>query len=1145
MKKLLSIILCALMVASMFSMVAVPTVMAEEAADTGIVIQDFSNASSIPNQKGASYDNGALKFDMTANGGVGTFSIPVDPTLFDANTLYTINVGFKTEGINALCFFMSNSSAAINNTTVRYNSKSFRGEFIIVGASDKSSDKTTNLPTEWTEVVANEDLMPAGNSMTLNFTVAADAAVGAAWVDYIKLVPVESSKIAGGSVKIIGVDANKNTIYSATADEGFKVADITAKLTNNTSTVNNAQTITEISRTDKTVKFIVSGTPSYANDRICDRYLTVNFVEAPYVDKDGAIVLKGFNAPSTILSAAGASYDNGAMKLDMTANKGAATFTLPVDKALIDANTLYTINVGLKTQNMSDICFYVTGTSNTLINGVGTRYVSQPYRGDFMLLASGDKPGTYTTNLPTEWKDIVSNNDLMFVGSSTNLNFALYTNTAAGTAWIDYIKLVPVTKAVGGSVKVTGVDENNKTVYTATADDGFKIGSVSAKISNNTGTATTALTIKEISRTDSVVKFIIDYVPSYGPDRVFDRFLTVNFEANETYVASNGNIVLKEFTALTADVTGKGHSIDTEKAYSGTSSLKFALGESTCSGWYNVACGATINIYPDMELLDVNKKYRVKVALATDNTDETVTFTSFVRFFGTVNGVSRYATAKVNGDNKFMFLSGAGLTSDWTQYTSSAFAAPFGNDFHFEVSVYASAATTANVWIDKLELIPIEDGIDDGVVRVTGTTEDGATIYTAYANEGYTVDAINASAGQVNNATIHPLNVNIVEKVSDREVSFTVDSFNFDGGQRIMDYDVGRYYIQAIFGSENPIIMDADDEYIISDLSENTYSTTGNATAIYEEGTDTGVCYATDKTETIYFQMDANTMAKFDAANYYKLTALMQSSEDWEGNVYFKVRYGGGAGSYALTENGYGEYYILGAKNDYRTPDSIFGWSKFTSSSVFPILGNYVQIEMFITRTSETGTLYIDNIGLCANDSDDATISVDYSVRNGFVKSRYDLATNSIIYTPVAFEGYEYDNMTVKFRNWNGVVIDGVEMPTMYEAPKTLKELKSVTERSYAVDISSLRPNGTGGRVQSIYAAERYITASFKEAVVGTIGDANDDGTTNILDFIKVHKHLADNSTDLRILNVDYNDTKTVDIKDLIALKKQLLGITV
>ena len=59
------------------------------------------------------------------------------------------------------------------------------------------------------------------------------------------------------------------------------------------------------------------------------------------------------------------------------------------------------------------------------------------------------------------------------------------------------------------------------------------------------------------------------------------------------------------------------------------------------------------------------------------------------------------------------------------------------------------------------------------------------------------------------------------------------------------------------------------------------------------------------------------------------------------------------------------------------------------------------------------------------------------------------------------------------------------------------------------------------------------------------IGDANTDGKTNILDFIKVKKHLSDKSTTVKTINVDYNGTETVDLEDLISLTKQLLGLFV
>jgi len=55
------------------------------------------------------------------------------------------------------------------------------------------------------------------------------------------------------------------------------------------------------------------------------------------------------------------------------------------------------------------------------------------------------------------------------------------------------------------------------------------------------------------------------------------------------------------------------------------------------------------------------------------------------------------------------------------------------------------------------------------------------------------------------------------------------------------------------------------------------------------------------------------------------------------------------------------------------------------------------------------------------------------------------------------------------------------------------------------------------------------------------IGDANSDGEANILDFIKVKKHLADKSVSLKVISVDYNGSQSVEAVDLISLTKQLL----
>jgi len=886
--------------------------------------------------------------------------------------------------------------------------------------------------------------------------------------------------------------------------------------------------------------------------------IAVPTVMASAASTDGSVLISNFDTEAEVFRFVpkdrNVSFDNGAMKIDMSVDNNAKldnglSFNIPMDSnmlAKLDANTLYKFSIRFRTEGITNLGAYID--ANLSVNSTDLLAASG-WDGKYSYLFYGSSwVSPNSTNVPTTWTEVVAPGNFQLIGNSLTLYFSVATPDKAGTVWIDDIKMVPVEIIPGGSVKATGIDENGNTIYTATANKGNKVTDITA-INRASNYKTFTATVNEISRTIDEVKFTISYSEGLYlcAENSTSKLLTVNF-AEASHIGENGNVILKEFGTMTADILGNGRVIDTEKAYSEGSSLKLTMPQSV-SGYYGNP-GMTVNIYPDMEFLNVNQKYRLRIALASDNSE--VSFNAFARIYGTVNGTE--VSTKWNNDRsddyQILGRGGSTLTTEFKEFTSAQTFAPFGNNFYISLTVWATYGTEANVWIDKVELVPVEDGIDDGVVRITGKTDTGATLYTAYANEGYTVDAITARAGKNHSVDGTALNVNIVEKVSDREVSFTVDSFNLDA-YSITAFDATKYYIRAIFGGKKPVLMNTTDEYIICDFSENSQQI-GNATAIYEEDIETGACYATDAATTdISFFVDGNVINKFDAANDYKLSLLVQSSDDWEGKIKIWAQpMMNNKQASALADVFAGECFLFGNNETSVLPGYDFGWTKYEVPNpyVFPIAGETYKIRLLITRTSESGTLYLDNIAIRANDYVNNFVQVtDYSVQKGFVKSRYDNVNDRMIYTAVAFDGYELDNLAINIRAWGGQEVEGVQYGNeIFEMPRTFDELKSITESSFSIDTSLFNDhdNTKNLRFQTHWNMGKYCVVSFKEAVAGVAGDANDDGAVNVLDFIKVKKYLSNPATQIRIINIDVNDTETADTEDFIALKKQLLGVT-
>ena len=610
-------------------------------------------------------------------------------------------------------------------------------------------------------------------------------------------------------------------------------------------------------------------------------------------------------------------------------------------------------------------------------------------------------------------------------------------------------------------------------------------------------------------------------------------------------------VVVEEFDTAHSGIADIGRSVDTSKAYSGESSFKIDLSTSRYPNFGKP--GAKFILKPDMSQLDVNQKYRLRLSYCSDN--QNISFKANMRFYGTDSGKTLAEAWNIHGFDDFLLLDNVTIGTNWTEYTTSETFMPFGNDFYIEFFFWTETDdATGNVWVDKVELIPVDDGCDDGVVIVTGyDTNTGSAVYTAYANDGFTVDNIVATA--YSGTTPVYLDVNELSRsADDKTVEFEVSglgdyklvTFGNTNGWHMTTPSFDARYITVSFGSEKPIIMNVDDKYIVSDFEEDALDNYGNCTSVHYGTEGTRSYSSSDGYSELAFYLDANTVHKFDASNNYKLSAVIKSTADWQGAIQLSAYSLMGNKTVTLRSDLWvGEYDLLGNYNStYVTPGT--SWSEYTipNDQMLPITGGTVKLVLRIQRTSSSGTVYIDDVALSPNGYTYGVVkAVDYQKQHGYVKSSYDYVNDKFILIPTAFDGYEYDDMTVNYRAVGGMVYEGVEYANSFcTMQKQLKEIKSVRELSFAVD-TPYTSDGGEFSLQSHAYLGIFCTASFKAAAAGVMGDANEDDSADLLDLVRLKKYLADNSTKIRIINIDYNSTGKAEAQDLVTLKKQLLGI--
>ena len=1205
MKKLLSVALCLTLILTTFSGMFALSVSADATPTTGgiVVVKDFSNYENFRYDTFYQFDDTTFgepcaKVDFNGTDETGVFpgcsnDLRIDASKLNYNTKYQVRLtmcltGEETDKVRVVF----KAAGKIDGQDVTSKAGfDLKDDYDILGSMWSSADLSPTNGFE--EFTCNTAIMPFGTDFRIRlFTtgVNENSENFGIYLKKIELVPLKSTVIRGGTVKMTGVQEGTNkVIYTAIPDEGYEVSSTAATSMETYGAAINYG-IDVIDNVNGAVSFTVDhGDKNLSNcgvftatdfGGVQQRYLTVNFSRK--TGPNDPILLREFTDAGSV-NGTWYQFDDttfgepcAKVSMDRTDLYGRLGDSNDIRPNLnqVDYNRMYKVRISMaltgETTDKFNIFFKTLGSIYNGREESSKNAIWGP--DDYYFLTTSETPA-----VGEGFKDYTC--DIPIVPYGSDFRIRLFTNREASNSasagiYIRSIEFIPVKESIiaGGSVKMTGV-ENGQVVYTATPDAGYKVGSINAETAGiDCGLKLCGINI--LDEINGVVRFTVDhkndddgtFVYSYLLGNDF-RYLTVNFDK-----ADNNTVIVEDFNGLKRSVLDNGRSIDTTKAYSGDKSLKVDLTKSAKPSFG--LPGFEVTLYPDMNKLDVNKKYRLRFAACTDSSS---TFSAQAKFMGVESGNVHNAAWTVQGHDDFQVL-GDPVGAEWKEYICNEIIQPFGSDFRINFYMWTGGGATGNLWIDKVELVPVENGIDDGVVRVTGfDTETNSPIYTATANDGFKVDEIRATvynAAARKNLTINEKSRTADNKTVEFEVSGIVDGDKMVAhGNSLWNhndavspgFDVS--YITVLFGADKPILMDKDDKYIVSDFEDNANDFYGNDTPIDDGGLNTGRCYSTDaESATLSFCLDANTVHKFDAANSYKLSALIQSDDDWVGAIQVKVySHLGGKQVSVLSDLYAGEFALLGnyaEASETKKPDFVktdgsyygenpmaeFGWTKYSipERQMFPVTGDSVTITIEILRTSETGTVYLDDITLFANDCDDkdnwCVFPIDYSKQNGYVKAAYDYVNDQMIYTPVAFEGYKFNTLDVNYRVWGGITINDVK----YENSLVPMEKTAVTyadEPSFAVDATHLNDFGDVLRFQTHWNMGNYCKVSF--VIPGIKGDVNGDEVVNLIDLVKLKKYVADNTVTINEVNSKITDDDVIDIDDIVALRKILLGVAV
>lgn len=771
MKKVLSIALALAMIATLFTGTIVMPASAESVeAGKAFLMESYDSTKDVSGKNGWYNDtenyaegDGSVRIDMaeaflwgSEYGGDDSIIIDADELKqLDYNVKYYIRASIKgTSDFNGCVYVYTvshfNDGGSLTEQKRIYT---YWGEQLLLNSSGSG---WSGAATEWTTYRSTTTIAPVGHKMELKICVRG-AGAGSLWIDKIELVP-ETASSECGYITLKGYDETLGkTIYTAYANEGYAVSDITA-----VDAGGSEVEVTEEKYISKSeIEFSTANPGSVMGDK---GFLGLKFAvnSAPAQSPSESVPVYSFTEVN-VPSGTGNTWDadKGAFKFDIddkyaaapTAGEYALDVSMSLPAGTMDAATTYALRINY------EATAGFTANMYAFVYADGSNIRRGPWNGEARITNGHSDISGATALKSVDYLSVYGYNmSLTLALRITNANAAamVASGNEDNALWIKSIELVPTENNSGahGYVLVTGYDsDNGRPIFTAYPDEGYEVASAYATVYNSFDKVEVAATVTD--ETSDSCSFYIDCAKpdASGNYSVYmkdsnGKFIRASFVESDVVpmLSPDESYVIYDFDTADqlADWNGAYIEDDPDYVYGGEGgSLAF---EGTVSKEYDIYLNAA-----DIAHFDANNRYFVELEFSAEPTASALIYANTFYDFG-------YATGQISRTHyeNHMDIVGAGpdknyISGDdsYATYRSTSSIPVVGNKVRLQLCIRNTGVGV--IQIDNIRFVPEYDNTGNhGYVQSSYNAETNTVDFIATAEECYVAKSLtktNAACG--------------------------------------------------------------------------------------------------------------------------------------------------------------------------------------------------------------------------------------------------------------------------------------------------------------------------------------------------------------------------------------------------------------